>query len=889
MLLAVAVYLLPSNGFASAENLSCSTSSRPFAFDSFKGLWMASCVSTCSKVFQIETANARRYFEANCARIKTREARVPSFFEASANIVDLLDLALVRCLPEGGKKAVYGTYEFVKSLPALVGYLLSSDGGGAAGQVSEPSAAEKWRACSQSQDCKRALARNTLRFREMNTDRSWKISDEEVDRALAKISFNELVLLAESDQLRSREECARDLSRIRREVVPGGDEWTLEKHKEVFDRLSEGHPHCPGALKLKPPSLAAEASSDNNRDKCPKGNSDPSACLSVAGQFAVGDTCLGEDFSEESRRLRREFCSEVVQYLVPIPLIGPQTRFLSKVAKGEKILPVPRVGGLTLAETFTPDKIETLSSRIARTDVMVPKTREVRTFVDKYRSIVPVDESQNRRYIALASDAREGKRRFFDVENSVMKQLNDLTNNKDLVTSLTNYQKEVFLKQLDGLKAKYPSLKFELYSDFKSVKIAMESTERISPELSEQILRDLRTAYKKSHQEFASEVKRLGISIADLPEPEKWFRAGFGQSLDEAALAARRARQVDGETRVLNFTDEEVRDHMTARLQQIEADRKSMAQADVTRSLLETSQSGVVLPKQDVFDLVRKHGSPAGLARAISDRYGIDFKIQDAALLQRYVKGVDEFSPSILIAKREVMSLDGARGGGLSADFLGLGSANLKATAEGIAARATVDEALRGARSGEQAVTKMFHSRMENFKKTVGGDVTCSGDDCVRLAQKAMSDKEKTRILDALARSPDTRQVRLSFVGAEVPRELRMQLASHGEAIEKVFRKELEGHVSFERLQKMTFGFDMQTATLNEGKVNLIIGKTSEVRLSVKERDEIQKAFARALEDYNQSGRTYVQGSSRTLEMRVRLYPGSGPLIMDDPSERTDH
>jgi hypothetical protein len=241
---------------------------------------------------------------------------------------------------------------------------------------------------------------------------------------------------------------------------------------------------------------------------------------------------------------------------------------------------------------------------------------------------------------------------------------------------------------------------------------------------------------------------------------------------------------------------------------------------------------------------------------------------------------VDEFSPTILVAKRETVNLDDAAQGGLSADFLGMGSANMKATAEGIAGKSSIDQALIGAREGEKKVTKTFKQRMENFKKIVG-DATCTGDDCAMA--KIMSDNDKTRVMQKLASSPETRGVRMSFIGGNVSKETRMQLASHGESIEKAFRKELEGKIPYSKLNKMTFGFDMKSTQLGQGQVNLVIGKGRTTTLNAAEQIEMQKAFQRAVEKNNAAkGATYQQGTGAYNTQKIYWLPGPGILGVDD-------
>jgi hypothetical protein len=415
------------------------------------------------------------------------------------------------------------------------------------------------------------------------------------------------------------------------------------------------------------------------------------------------------------------------------------------------------------------------------------------------------------------------------------------------------------------------------------VKISIKSKNPIDQATHEKLLADLNKVYSESNKEFAAKMKDLKIDVPEAGDPDQWFKAGYGRSVEEAAIAARKARQESG-SKIMDYTSPEVRDSINTKLSSVEEKRQALESSKQFAPLMEKAGNGVNLPREDVFDLVRKNDSPADLAQAVSQRYNLkSFSAADAAKLQDYVEGVDEFSPTILIAKRETVNLDAAGSGGLTADFLGMGSANLKATAAGIAKKPSVEQALAGAREGEKQVTATFKKRMEEFKKVVG-DANCTGDDCAMA--KVLSDNQKVKIMQDLAKNPETRGVRMSFIGENVSTESRMQLASHGESIEKVFRKELEGKVPYDRLQKMIFGFDMKTTELGEGQVNLIVGKSYGSGLSAQEQKAMQDAFSKAVEKTNEAKSTaYAQGTGTFTKTQMYLRPGVGIVVIEADKE----
>lgn len=818
-----------------------------------QGLAKTTCVSTCTEIFGETSAQRISEFSENCESF-ARQHNSGLKEEAAAEVQKSVEKALLLCLPVAAKNTVVGTYELIKALPGLVGYLLS----GVWSKNIDAARMESLEFCKGSPDCRRAIARNTIRFQNKKSDGTWQISDQEVDRQIFDIDFNDLQRQAVHDLPLAKDECLGFLGALRKKMVSDGEEWTEERHQTVAKRLAQDHPHCPEILKIA--ELEVPKAPDETLAEC-LGNKKKNAfsCLSMGEMFTVSIACNG----------LLETCAAVTEFFIPVPGVGPQAKFF-KMLKGGKAPPSVIQGGVEMAE-----------SKPARL-LSLPQKR----FVSSFKERVFVSEAQNRRYISIAEDsaknAAENKTRYFDVENSVMKTLNDKTNDKELVTSLTNFQKETVLKRVAALKDKYPEVDFEVYSDFKSVKIVMKSSKEIDAATNQKILADLNKLYAESNSEFAEKMKELGIAIPEAGSADQWFKAGYGRSVDEAAIAARKARKSPG-AGVFEYASPEVRESMNRNLEAIEKKRQALAQAKDFAPLMEKNGKGVSLPREDVFDLVRKNEDPNTLAKAISQRYELaDFTTKDATQLQDYVNGVNEFSPTILVAKRETVNLDGAIQGGLSADFLGMGAANLKATAEGIAKKDSLDTALIGAREGEKKVTGIFTERMRKFKKIVG-DASCSGDDCAMA--KLMSDKQKLDIMQKLARNPETRGVRMSFIGSNVSPEVRMQLASHGESIEKTFRKELEGKIPHSKLSKMTFGFDMKSTQLNQGSVNLLIGKGKGTRISAKEQIEMRQAFATALQKQNaEKSAVYAPGSESFSSSQIYWVPGIS-LIGDDEEE----
>ncbi len=857
-------------------------------------LWQTSCVSTCSKILEKSSSSELSSFGKNCESYRQDQEKPFSFMGGVKTTGKILDQALLRCLPIGAKKSVVGAYEFVTSLPSMIGYLLSYKGErGASG----PDMASVMQTCAQSVECKRALARNTIRFQDRNPDGSFKVSDEELDRHIGSMSFNDIHQQAIHDLPMTQQECGRELAQIRRNVSSDGEDWTKARHQKVYDELSKRLSYCSAALNLTPPNLLPDEEFEGpiSQEECFRREKHPMKCLSLLDKMAVTRVCMGQD---EYDKMSVDFCSEVVQFFIPLPFLGPASKALPAIVKGGRA--AENAVTATTATRAAVQGIEAEAQQVAKgaaeavatggrseiangarirvpgsnptstttatTTVTAPKvlTPAQKNFVTAYKEKIFVGEAQNSRYIAMAEDstatAAANKTRFFDVENSVMKKLNDKTNNKDLVTSITNHQKETLINRLDALKKKYPDMDFELYSDFKSVKVGIKSKTEIDPVTHKKLLADLETAYAESNKEVVAKMKELNIEVPEAGDAKDWFKAGFGRSTDEASLAARKARQESG-SGVLDFTNAEVRSKIQDNMAHVERQREALADSPKFKNLMERDSQGHSLPSEEVFDLVRKTDNPDQLAGIVSRRYGVkDFNATDAAQLQNYAKSVDELQPPILMSKRELMSLDSANKGGATADFLGMGSANLRATAEGVAGKTSLESAITGIRQGEKKVTQTFKERMDAFKKKVK-NANCSGDDCETAT--AIATKDKLKIMNSLAADDKTKKIRMAFFAEGVPAESRRQIASHGESLEKAFRKELEDKIPYSKMKNITVGFDMKSQELNRGTVDLLIGKQGQVKFTSQEQREIQEAFARALDNVGKEAKGYSQGTAQ--------------------------
>jgi hypothetical protein len=470
-------------------------------------------------------------------------------------------------------------------------------------------------------------------------------------------------------------------------------------------------------------------------------------------------------------------------------------------------------------------------------------------FIRKNLYYSPTKTAENVEWITLAAKTEPGTGvKFFDVENSVMKDLNDTLKDKNLVTSLTNYHKRLLSEKTEALMkelhAKYPDLQVLSYSDFKASRFAFKG--RGPPDLEKRLGEIL----EQTNHEFADTVRRENL-VAGSAKPEEWFRGGFGESADQATLASRYSRGQE-QNSLQSFASSELQKSLASGMQKTEGLRNKLSSELGHTGLMDNETLHA-----DAFDIIIKNGDDIGKAQAaLKNRFGLSqLSTESVQRMRNYVTSVNSFSPGIHIGEREIANLDAATFGGLSADMAGMGSQNQRATAMALAGSRNLEEALKKTRQAEQAVTAQFLAQQKAFREimtdVVGANrikTICSGDDCVAIPLQALSEREKQQMLEKLSGAGYASKFRLSFVGQEVSAPaIRNQLSVHGESVEKLLRKNLSSKMDPNKLKGIIFGVDMKTGKLNEGPVKLLTASHPDVRLTKADQKLIEEEFYRAL------------------------------------------
>lgn len=476
-----------------------------------------------------------------------------------------------------------------------------------------------------------------------------------------------------------------------------------------------------------------------------------------------------------------------------------------------------------------------------------------RAVVRDYAQRMPTTEAQNSEWMRLGSKVEsDGRTTFLDVQNSSIKRLNDATDDKVLVSALTNKNLEIVSQRVSGVLKKFPGVEAIPYSDFKGIRYAFRSKPPATS-LPKGFDEELRAALEAGNQEFAAFVRQAKV-VGNSEDPARWFSYGYGQTGDQANMAARYGREQTGQNLLQNFSDPGVHSAMNASLQGTERLRSGLA-GELGGTKLWDSEAGRSSLRTDVFELSRKATSAEDLQAQIQRTTGVAVTRDQARRILDYSRSVDEFSPGISVAQRQDASLTSAAHGGISIDFKGIGGQNLKETAEALAGAKSLPDAVVRARLGESPVTEALRRREAEVraairevanKNNIAIDIRMSGDDMVVIPNREMTGAERQQIAQAIANTTNPSSIRMSSVPAGIPASRRSELAAAGESIEKQLRQNLQGQIPKEKLERILFSVEMQSKGADQVATLRTISR-NDIRLSEADNRIIDEAFARAV------------------------------------------
>ncbi len=490
---------------------------------------------------------------------------------------------------------------------------------------------------------------------------------------------------------------------------------------------------------------------------------------------------------------------------------------------------------------------------------VLSKTKKVRApksknkLISKYLDYKMVDEDLNQSWInrALANDADL----YLDIDNAAMKRLNDTLGNKDYVTALTNYHKDILSRKINKVLRKYPGIEVDLYSDFKTIRYAFKSNSTPA-NIPDSLIKELSTSFEEANSEFAKTVTSLeGIPIDE--NPSRWFQGGFGESADQAGNASKKSRTLDSKRENAKLTPYDKEKYAFTRDPKAGYDdAKTFVQMDVDEikktgerlrdathplhqkglieSIPNSNESTVAQPimellrkssvtseqqAKEYIENIRKYSSEANppdigdaidilnaraMKKQIEQTFGVELTQEQSMELIAYANRLDGLTPGLWIAKREQANLSQASFGGMTGDVTGMGARNLTQVAYDLAKedKLNATRAIELTRQGENEITQTFKKVKEDFQLTVETylenkgikfKVPCSGDDCVVIPARELTHSEQQDLVRAFKNKENPSQFRLSFVPKGITSELRTQQAVNGELIEKALRKHLTG------------------------------------------------------------------------------------------------
>ena len=469
---------------------------------------------------------------------------------------------------------------------------------------------------------------------------------------------------------------------------------------------------------------------------------------------------------------------------------------------------------------------------------MAEKMRQ--DFIAEFADLIFADEAQNQAWIDDALNAPTGTDLHVIIENAWMKKLNDkVFKNKDLVTALTNYHKQLFLEELNR---RAPQLKLRPYQDFKSTRLTFAGTHQNSTTA-------VNEAFVQANARFYGSARLKSILRAE-DMTEVWFRLGAGHSESEAALAARDARDNGGNANLSFFWDPRVSARLEAKLASFKDLHTQLVERLRGTGLLD-SKRGQPSLHLDIF-VASRRATRTNFLVTLSQLFPNEQLDQKTAeLILKYTEIADEFSPSVLVAKRELLSIHDAPFGAISLDFIGLGAENLRATVQALIRAKDLATAVRLTRINERAVTKAFEKRKELVRAVFTDhflglvNIRFSGDDGVIIPGRAIEFREQLYLVQKLSLimpRPYFRMVVIDSEGAAFVDS--SQLITHGESVEKTMRPILSATLGNETLSELSIDTFMPD-TGHFRKVYLVLG--AKKKLNWAQRKIIRDAFEKAV------------------------------------------
>ncbi len=485
-----------------------------------------------------------------------------------------------------------------------------------------------------------------------------------------------------------------------------------------------------------------------------------------------------------------------------------------------------------------------------------PKKELVAAFAQKNLT----SKAENETWLTFISNPKSTQRNL-TIENSMLKQMNDkMFKDEEYVTALTNAYKEMQFTKLKTLEADIrktsPGFQFQKFSDFKSLRLAYDEIPGLD------IGGRLQKTTEEVNRDFADYVIKNKL-VREADQPGAWFKASLASSDDMANLAAKYARQNNGGNLFVDGTkNQDFQNWVKSEFNQGQKLRSDLVSAFKDTSVVTSKNLAEANLNRDVFEILRKNKETPELAKSlIEKKFGLQ-PLGDKTFqqLNQYYEKVDAFSPGLRNTERQFATLSEAPHGGISIDMIGLGADHLQATsAQAFVSSKGVEDFLLTTRAGEEKLTAEIFNRkatIEKKFKDITGDanaqVVCSGDGCKAfLKNRSITEAESKKFTDAVTQGGEEGRLRFSDVRG-VPQEFQDLVAKQGEDIEKKLRTSLFGKLDQRRLEGLNFSVAIKGAKQpGSGTAQLHIAEAQGLKLSPAEKETIQQAYKKALQELN--------------------------------------
>ncbi len=487
-----------------------------------------------------------------------------------------------------------------------------------------------------------------------------------------------------------------------------------------------------------------------------------------------------------------------------------------------------------------------------RTHEEIRKSKTALLFKKKYASANLQLNNQEFIHLSKRPLRKNEQRLYFDVENAVLKKLNDaVLEDKELGDAVTN----LIANRVYNAVKHDPLLKDKLkaeYKDYKSLRLMFVLKKG---ENTQAYVTRLKEIYAQATKELKRELEQTELPKlwqareGQLGNPEQWFLAGVGEDVLQANMAARSARGMLKQSttgKLLSFTHAQklLKQHVRTinSLQQRLAQEKEL----VVHGILEAPDNGKVLLADPVIEIVRKADRSqgdeafiAGVRARIKKLYGIELADKQLVDIINYVQEVDALSPPLLLTKREIIPYEQATHGLVSVDFAGIGVRNIKASMRALSSTKgrTLEEQLQAVDKAVEQVTLEMKRDKGFYRDTIARryqseqNVYFSGDDGIFIPGKTLTLKDKISLTKELGEKHASR-FRLTFVdtsyqsGKEIPAELRSELVVKAEGVEKAIRKKVFGKGSHfidpAKGQEVMLAVNFHSITGEHGTIDLL-------------------------------------------------------------------